>query len=462
MNVNRDSMKELLKNHKTPLIFLVSCCALYLSFAYDLEREDLIRLLTLYFALFFLSWKFFQIEKTNTVFLLGAAVLFRLIFLFSIPNLSQDFYRFIWDGNLLIEGMNPYLSTPDEILNSGNFSFEHPRELHSGMGSLSAGNHTNYPPLNQIFFAISNFLSGGSILGAVIVMKMIVISADLGIFYFGRKLLHRLKLPENRIFWYLLNPFIIIELTGNLHFDGVLLFFLVWSLYLLHRRKWILSAVIFACSVSVKLIPLLFLPLFFRNLGFKKSLIYYGIVGAVNLLFFLPFLSGEFLENYLQTTGLWFQKFEFNAGIYYIIRWIGYELTEYNILFYVGKLLAGTIFMVVMALAFLKRNRSTTGLISVMLFALSTYYFLSTTIHPWYLAVPVALSIFTNYRFPLLWSLLVVLSYEAYSNTTYEENLWLIGIEYVAVFTALLYEVYQNEIKKKPSIKERKPYNNTP
>lgn len=455
-------MKELLKNHKIPIILLVSCCAFYLSFAYDLEREDFIRLLTLYGAVFFLSWKFFQMEKTNIRFLLGAAVLFRLIFLFSIPNLSQDFYRFIWDGNLLIEGMNPYLFTPNEILNWGDLPFDNARELYSGMGSLSAGNHTNYPPINQVFFAISSFLSGNSILGAVVVMKIIIISADLGIFYFGRKLLHRLKLPENRVFWYLLNPFIIIELTGNLHFEGVLLFFLVWSLYLLHLKKWILSAVVFACSVSVKLIPLLFLPLLFRNLGLKKSLIYYGIVGAVNFLLFLPFLNGEFLENYLQTTGLWFQKFEFNAGVYYIIRWIGYELKGYNVLFYVGKLLAGTIFIVVMALALLKRNRSTTGLISAMVFAITAYYLLSTTVHPWYLAVPVALCIFTNYRFPLLWSLLIVLSYEAYSSPTYEENLWLIGIEYVAVFTAFGFELYQNEIKKKPSLKERRLYNNAP
>ena len=269
--MNRNSLKEFLKLHKLPIIFLISCCALYLTFAYYLEREDFIRLITLYGALFFLSWKLFQMEKTNFRFLIGAAALFRLIFLFSIPNLSQDFYRFIWDGNLLLEGMNPYLSTPGELFNAGKISFENARKLYSGMGSLSAGNHTNYPPLNQVFFAISAFLSGGSILGAVMVIKILIISADLGIFYFGRKLLRRLRLPENRIFWYLLNPFIIIELTGNLHFEGVLLFFLVWSLYLLHCRKWILSAVVFACSVSVKLIPLLFLPLLFRNLGFKKS-----------------------------------------------------------------------------------------------------------------------------------------------------------------------------------------------
>ena len=43
-------MKDLLKYHRMPLIFLLSCCALYLSFAYDLDRRDFPKLLSLYLA----------------------------------------------------------------------------------------------------------------------------------------------------------------------------------------------------------------------------------------------------------------------------------------------------------------------------------------------------------------------------------------------------------------------------
>ncbi|GHA42964.1 hypothetical protein GCM10007103_25170 [Salinimicrobium marinum] len=432
-----------LKYHKFPLLLLLASSALYLSFAYDLVREDFIKLVTLYVALFFLSWKFFQLEKSNWQLLLGAGILFRLLFLFSLPNLSQDFYRFVWDGELLLEGVNPYLSTPAELLSSGIPLFENAEFLYNGMGTLSAGNHSNYPPLNQLIFAISTFFSGDTILGAVVVMRLIIIAAEMGIFYFGRKLLITLNLPENRIFWYLLNPFIIIELTGNLHFEAVLIFFLIWSLHLLHYGKWLFSAALLAFAVSIKLIPLLFLPLFFRKLGWKKAFGYYLVVAAVNMILFLPFLSTEFLSNYIQTIGLWFQKFEFNASIYYLIRWIGYQVEGYNILVYTGKPLAAATFLAVISLALFRRNKSTTGLITMMLFAMTVYYFLATTVHPWYLAVPVILCIFTKYRFPLVWSLVVILSYAAYSNVSFLEDLWFVGLEYVVVYSVLGYEIYK-------------------
>src|SRR5690606_31216967 len=204
------------------------------------------------------------------------AILFRIVLLFAIPNLSQDFYRFIWDGRMLFEGFNPYLFTPESFINAGQFPIDQAQELYLGMGELNGSHYTNYPPIKQFIFYISSLIAGKNILGSVIVMRLFIIAADIGILYFGKKLLEKLQMPSHYIFWYLLNPFIIIELTGNLHFEGVMLFFLVWSLYLLHFGKWQLAAVIFGLSVSVKLIPLLFLPLFYQKLGFKIALLFYS------------------------------------------------------------------------------------------------------------------------------------------------------------------------------------------
>ncbi len=444
-------MKNFINLHKIPLLIFLSCCAFYLAFAYDLERTDFFKLLTLWGGLFFLSWKFFQMQRYNWKILLTAAIIFRLLFLIAAPNLSQDFFRFIWDGRLLLEGINPYLMTPAEYFSSGDLPFSGAQELYEGMGSLSAGNPTNYPPLNQLFFALAALFGGNNILGSIIWFRIFIIAADLGIFYFGIKLLRNLKLPENNIFLYLLNPLIIIELTGNLHFEGVMLFFLLAALYLLQCQKWLFSAFFFSCSIAVKLIPLIFLPLLIRKLGWKKALGYYAATGIILLLFFLPFLSGAFAENFFSSINLWFQKFEFNASIYYLIRWIGYEVEGYNIISYAGPVLACVVFVSILIMAILDRNHKMRGLLTSMMFGMFIYLSLATTVHPWYLATPLLLSVFTRYKFMQVWSLMVVLSYFAYSQPDYEENLWFITVEYVVVFGVMLYEIFGHKNVKFPA-----------
>lgn len=435
-------MLNQIKLHTNSLLLLLTGCIFYAVFAYDLDRTDFIKLFSLYGALFFLSWKAFQLEKYNFRLLVGAAIAFRLIFLLAIPNLSQDFYRFIWDGKLLLQGINPYLFTPNDLMEYP--PIEGAQALYNGMGELSAGNPTNYPPLNQLFFVLAAFLGGKSILGAVVSLRLFIIAADVGIYYFGRKLLKKLNLPENRIFWYLLNPFIIIELTGNLHFEGVMVFFLLASLYFLYMKKWILSSILFVCSVSVKLIPLLFLPLLFRYLKVKRAMVYYALTVFFVFLSFLPFLSEEFFTNYSASIRLWFQKFEFNAGIYYLIRWIGFQIQGYNIIQIAGPILGLMVFLFVIFRSFDPRNKIFTGLLTSMLFSISIYLFLATTVHPWYLVTPLVISIFTGYRFVLVWTLLVMLSYSAYTHPAFEENLWLIALEYCVVFGVLAYELLKS------------------
>lgn len=445
-------MFNLLKYYKFPLVLVVSCCALYFFFAYDLDRRDFPRLLCLYLALFILSSKLFQMERANFRFLTASAFLFRAVFLFSLPNLSQDFYRFLWDGKLVLEGINPYLETPAEMLRLGIAPMDQAGELVEGMGSLSAGNTSNYPPLTQLLFAIAAFFSGKSILGGVIAIRIMILSADIGILFFGRKLLKRFSLPENRIFWYLLNPFVLIEFTGNLHFEGIMIFLLLGSLYLLIKGRTFWSGVLFALSVSVKLIPLIFLPLLFlyfhkrpfsgrtKN-GLPQLFLFYSIVATVNILLFLPYLTSGFFLNYTESISLWFQKFEFNASFYYLVRWMGFQAVGYNIIGWAGGILAVLVFLLVVGLAFLRRNQVPTGLFTSMLFAVSIYFLLATTVHPWYLATPLVLGIFTRYRFALLWPLVAVLSYHTYSNPGFQENLWLVSLEYILLLGFLGFEL---------------------
>lgn len=447
------------KYNRISILFIFLGILFYYSFAYTLQRTDFIKMIGLWAALFFLSYKIIQINPNNWKILAVAALLFRVVFLFAIPNLSQDFYRFIWDGRMLLEGFNPFLSLPKNWIAQGNIPIKQAQELYNGMGELNGSHYTNYPPVSQFCYGIAALFAGKSILGSVIVFRTLIILADIGTFFIGRKLLQSLKLPENRIFWYTLNPFILIELTGNLHFESVMVFFLISSLYLLHKGYWYWAAIVLALSVSVKLIPLLFLPLFFqkftsqnKNISTIQNVIksipnlmgFYFIVILTILLTFAPFLSSQFLANFSKTISLWFQNFEFNASIYFIIRWVGYQIVGWNVIETAGKILPVIVVGILLGLTFIKTNKSTLQLIEGMLLGICSYYFLSTTVHPWYIAVPLSLCIFTNYKFPIVWSFVVIFSYTAYIHPDFKENLWMVGLEYLTVFGIFIFEIYNN------------------
>ncbi|TRO64402.1 glycosyltransferase 87 family protein [Christiangramia sabulilitoris] len=444
MNLN------IFKAYQTPIILALACAVFHFSFAHGLERTDFIKLISLYAALFYLSFKLIQIQKHNFWFLAGLAIIFRLIPLWSLPELSQDFYRFIWDGRLIAKAWNPYQFVPDDLILRPNFSIAQASELLKGMGSLSSGHYSNYAPLNQLIFAIAGWLSPKSITGAVIIFRIAIILADVGILYYGRKLLRSMKIPEYRIFWYILNPFVIIEMTGNLHFESVMVFLLVLSVYLLHHGKWFWSAVFLGMSVSIKLLPLMFLPLLFKYFiqavgslgmkGFRRLLLYYLVCISTVIISFIPFYSAEVVSNFFRSVGLWFGKFEFNASIYYIVRWIGFQVKGYNIIETAGKILPFITILIILGLSLFRKNKNTKQLLTNMLLAVTAYLLLSTTVHPWYLAIPLILSVFTEYKYMIIWTAVVMLSYFAYSNADYSENLWLITLEYLLVFFYMLKE----------------------
>ena len=459
---------------------------LYFAFAYGLDRTNFGQLISLYTGLFAVFFFLFKKKQLNFSFLVGCAILFRLVFLFAIPNLSQDFYRFIWDGRMILEGLNPYISLPQTFIEQRIFPVNQATELYQGMGVLNGSNFTNYPPVNQLCFLIAAILSNSSIIGAAIVMRILIILADIGIIYFGKKILERLNLPVHHIFLYALNPFIIIELTGNLHFESVMLFFLVWSLYALIQKKWVWSAILLGISVSVKLIPLLFLPLFFQWFvkrpldyargdtslsgraqsrpnfmkrifqrlakipiftGMTRFIAFGAIVIITNVILFLPFLSSELISSYTNSVGLWFRNFEFNASLYYIAREIGYLFRGYNEIAVIGKIMPTIAVLFLLGITFFRKNTLPQQLITALLLGLTFYYFTTTTMHPWYLSTLVLLSVFTKYRYAIIWSFVIILSYQAYANIPWKENLWFVGIEYLIVYGFLFWEVF----KEKPS-----------
>lgn len=431
-------------------------------------RSDFYTLIGLWVCIFSCSFLIINNKKTTINQLLFVGVFFRVLVIDVLPWMSQDYFRFIWDGRLLIKGINPYLSTPLQHISANNFLVNQAQLLYEGMGALNAKHYTNYPPMSQLGYFIAAILGQNSIITSVIVMRVILILSDIGTFIFGVKLLKELKLPQKNIAYYFLNPFIIIELIGNLHFEALMVFFLVASLFCLIRKKWVIAGILLGISVNVKLLPLILIPIFarfflskplnsFYSLSkFIKSekkntinyIVFILITIGINMLFFVPFTNAKLIENYTNSVGLWFSNFEFNASLYYIARWIGYQITGWNVIAITGKLLPAFAILIILCIGLFRKNENPRKLLVSLLFGFFAYLVCSTTIHPWYLAIPLVLSCFTHYRFLWVWSCVVVLSYHTYQNPEHwKENLWWVALEYAIVFLALTYELLQKKVR---------------
>lgn len=374
---------------------------------------------------------------------LWASIFFRFIFLFSTPTLSDDYARFVWDGRLLSAGYNPYLYLPTQILNE-------PWASAIGLTPTlfeqlnSPQYFTVYPPLNQMIFAMTTWLSGGDFGFNLVFLRIVIILAEIGTMLYLLPSLSAKIFPHSPRYKaslvYGLNPLVIAELTGNLHFEAVTLFFILSTVLLFYQKRPHLSAIALAAGAGVKLLPLIFVPLLAYRLGGLRAVRYMVIVGATTAVVWWPFFSLDLGQNVWKSLDLYFQKFEFNASFYYLFRQVGYWLKGYNIIETLGPLLS---FLSLGGIIWLATKH---GLLSQkMLLTLTLYFLLATTVHPWYITTLVALGALTHRWYPVVWSALLPLTYVAYGAVPYQENLWLLWVEYLIVLGVLIYEQQREE-----------------
>ena len=438
------------------LLFMLSGF-LYLFIEYAVLRHETPRLLISFGVLFFIYvWITKSFDDSEISFWLFAAIAFRLSLLFALPNLSDDFYRFIWDGRLLASGYHPFAELPGYYINQTTIIT--PGIDKDLFQKLNSPNYfTIYPPVNQFIFWLSVKLSPHSILGSVIVMRSVIISAETGTILLIQKILKHYSLPAKNILIYALNPLVIIELTGNLHFEALLIFFMLGSFWFLIKEKLVAAAFCFALAICSKLIPIIVLPLILARLGLRKSLQYYILVGLCCVLLFLPLLNVEIISGFRESISYYFKKFEFNASLYYLVREWGFWKYGYNIIETVGWKLALWCTMVILVYTFFDgmfRNPSAANnsqargeidsrLISGSLFVFMIYFIFSTIVHPWYIATLVAFSVFSRYRFAVFWSALIFFTYSGYSSIGFKENLWLTTVEYILTISYFVVEWFR-------------------
>src|SRR6516164_5132740 len=240
--------------------------------------------------------------------ILATAALLRLMALAAPVYLSDDIYRYIWDGRVQAAGINPYRYIPTDV----NLA---PLRDQTVFPNINRNNYapTIYPPVAQmLFFAATRFGE------TVPVVKLVLVAVEaIGIAALLR-VLRTVGAPRENILLYAWHPLPVWEIAGSGHIDAAVVAFVALALAaaVTGRRAW--SGAALAAGTLVKFFPLVLLPALWRpiksNLGdwhwlsafivviIAAYLPYLGV--GSRMLGFLPAYMAE--ENLTSGRGFWF------------------------------------------------------------------------------------------------------------------------------------------------------------
>jgi hypothetical protein len=221
------------------------------------------------------------------------AALFRLSIIFYPPYLSDDIYRYVWDGRVQAAGINPYRYIPaDEQLAGLRDTKIYPNINRRDYA------HTIYPPVAEgAFFLITRVSQ------SVTWMKVFMVVSEALAVWALLQLLASFGLGRQRVLIYAWHPLTVWEFAGSGHVDALAIAFI--ALALLARRKHGETLIGFwlACATCVKVFPAVLLPAVYLRRSWKMPLAFvatilitylpYLSVGPVRVLGFLPGYASE-------------------------------------------------------------------------------------------------------------------------------------------------------------------------
>jgi hypothetical protein len=224
--------------------------------------------------------------------------------------LSDDVFRYVWDGRVNVSGVNPYLYPPsapelEELRDAKVYKYVNNKHL-----------PTIYPPLAQNFFALSYLLDNDSPRGFKTISALMELLTALAL----AALLRLYQVPRANLLIYLFAPLVMIEFYMSSHVDILAMPFLVAALITLHRRKPAWTGVLLGLAAMVKFPALIFAPvLFFYFAGRKRVHFVFGCVAAV-ILCYVPYAVGSDWR-FLGSLGIYLRDWQFNASIYFLLKY---------------------------------------------------------------------------------------------------------------------------------------------
>jgi alpha-1,6-mannosyltransferase len=348
------------------------------------------------------------------------AVFFRLCLVGSTPQLSSDIYRYVWDGRVQSQGINPYVHPPS----SDSLASLRDKAIYPHINRKNFP--TIYPAGAQIFFLASYWLVGDSIRG----LKSILVLFDVLTMIVLIALLRTHGLQETRFAVYAWNPLVILEIAHSGHLEGFFIFLVVLAFLLHSINKKTLGVVSLACASSTKIYPALLLPAFLNRGERIRGL---SIFFACILVFYLPYVSAG--KKVLGFLPIYFKDpYEsFNLGLKYFLMQIFHGL-DY---FFLTKILVGIVFAAAVVVFLKDKEKAETLKYSYILISLQVIC-IPAALHPWYVVWLIPLLAFYPSPAWLIFSCTVAFSYLKYSSPEGIMAPWILYAEYIPLFLLLL------------------------
>jgi hypothetical protein len=414
------------------------------------------------------------------------AVLMRLPLLRHPPTLSDDVYRYIWDGHLLTRGISPYAQPANSALLDAYTNPLRGLVNHNWMASP-------YLPVAQLYSALIEWLAPLSPLA----FQASALVFDLAVGWLVISLLRRAGLPARRVLVYLWNPLVAVESAHGAHVDYLMLFFMLLAFWVLEREdptsadqgrsgfvnsggriqmpaRQIASGLALGAAVLIKLAPVLIAPLLLRRWGWRGLAAFGALILGLCAVFAAG--GGWGLSGPLAGRGLfgairiYLSSWNHNSSLYHLLEvWLtGYKtaggvppepayVSSIQLAKTVTTGLLGAAVLAGGALAWRldsperrRSNKSMRSLLRLAVLPLGAYLLLTTTVHPWYLVIVMPFLPFfwwaegESWRPDLLtwpWLYLscsVAFSYVTYMNPTdLHEQTWVRQIEYLPFYVLL-------------------------
>lgn len=216
-------------------------------------------------AIFFVSILVLRRSEPKPRCLLGwiisVGIVLRIVTMWSVPGLEYDYYRYLWDGAVLANGMSPFRYSPLQVSEGSEHVPPKLRELGEESGEVLSRVsfphlRTIYPPAAQSVFVAAYLIKPWSLHG----LRLILLLFDLATLAVLIAALRDLRLSPLMIAVYWWNPLVILELYNSPHLDVTAVAMAVAAVLLAGRKKFFAASLMLALAVGVKLWPVVLFP----------------------------------------------------------------------------------------------------------------------------------------------------------------------------------------------------------